>query len=143
MSMETRRDAEQHITDIIESGDATAADFDIDAIVDDAYDAAGGTWDIEHLDSATFWDIVGRHDNAGPVDADAPESASTDIIATELLKAQVRVNAAQAEVLAASEARDALVVQLRKTGTPAAQIADMLDVTRARIYAILDRAGLS
>lgn len=55
-----RTTATEHIITSIAgpSGETDPADFDIDAIADAAYDAAGGTWDITALDPSTFWAIV-------------------------------------------------------------------------------------
>ena len=56
-----RHTATEYIVTAIESGDATRDEFDIDAIADAAYDAAGGTWDITNLDTAIFWGLVQEH----------------------------------------------------------------------------------
>lgn len=55
-----RTTATEYITAAIAgpSGETDPADFDIGAIADAAYDAAGGTWDITELDEAIFWGIV-------------------------------------------------------------------------------------
>ena len=62
--MRTHEDALAHITEAIEATgvveDATA-EYDLDAIADDLYSAAGGTWQIDDLDTGVFWWVVQRH----------------------------------------------------------------------------------
>lgn len=58
-----RATATEYITTAIAgpSGETDPAEFDIDAITDAAYDAAGGTWDVSELDTEIFWGIVQEH----------------------------------------------------------------------------------
>lgn len=56
-----RKTATDYITDCIENGDATATEFDLDAIATDLYTAAGGTWNITDVDQAIFWGTVQEH----------------------------------------------------------------------------------
>lgn len=61
---------------------------------------------------------------------------------SDLIDAQERVAALNADLKAASEERDRLLVQARKTGASAAELATLTGVNRSRVYQILDRAGL-
>lgn len=67
---------------------------------------------------------------------------STEKILSDLIDAQERVAALNADLRAASEERDRLLVQARKTGTSATTLATLTGVNRSRVYQILDRAGL-
>lgn len=63
MTYTDRHDAiAREITEPIEAGDATAAEFDIDAIADEviAFDAGTRTYSCT-VDPAEFWAIVARH----------------------------------------------------------------------------------
>ncbi len=55
--IDNRRDAEVFVIDCIENGDASADQYDIDAIVDACYDKAGG-WNIDAVEAEEFWEIV-------------------------------------------------------------------------------------
>lgn len=61
--METAHEAHQYIATCIAgpSNETDPTDFDIDAIARDLYGAAGGTWDITHLEHDLFWEAVTRH----------------------------------------------------------------------------------
>lgn len=61
--MATRTEALDHIATSIAgpSNETAPDDFNTDAIADDLYAAAGGTWDISHLDHDVFWQSVERH----------------------------------------------------------------------------------
>ena len=61
----------------------------------------------------------------------------------DLIQAQSAVDDAQDAVAAAQVERDRLIVLARKTGVSAADIAEYIGVNRARVYQILDRAGLT
>lgn len=54
----TRTDATDSIIASIEAGDATADQFDVDAIADAIYDKNGGIWDFSDFDADRFWEIV-------------------------------------------------------------------------------------
>lgn len=54
----TDRDARQYVTDAIEaSGIATAAEYDLDAILTALYDMAGG-WGFSRVEADPFWQVV-------------------------------------------------------------------------------------
>lgn len=61
--METAHEAHEYIAACIAgpSNETDPADFDIDSIAADLYAAAGGTWDIAHLDYDLFWGSVQQH----------------------------------------------------------------------------------
>lgn len=63
--MNTRTNATQYVTDAITgpSGETSAADFDIDGIVDDLY-ALAGSWDFDTIAHDAFWVVVAGHDKA-------------------------------------------------------------------------------
>lgn len=61
ITIDTRTAAEQHVITVIEAGDATRDEFDIETITDRLYDLAGGTWDIQHIDHDQFWAVVEEH----------------------------------------------------------------------------------
>ena len=67
---------------------------------------------------------------------------STEKILSDLIDAQERVASLNSDLRAASEERDRLLVQARKTGTSATDLATLTGVNRSRVYQILDRAGL-
>lgn len=67
---------------------------------------------------------------------------SAEKIISDLIDAQERVTAINADLQAASEERDRLLVQARKTGASATEIAALTGVNRSRVYQILDRAGM-
>ena len=59
--MFTRTTATDAIETAIENGGAaTAAEFDVDAIADDIYEATG-TWNVDDIDAGDFWTIVEKH----------------------------------------------------------------------------------
>ena len=56
--MHTKSDALAHITEAIQATgvvEDAAAEYDLDSIANEAYKAAGGTWDLTNLDTGTFW----------------------------------------------------------------------------------------
>ena len=57
--MFTRTDATNLVTTSIEAGAATADEFDVEQIVEDLYEVAGG-WDFTNIDE-DFWPVVERH----------------------------------------------------------------------------------
>ena len=61
--MHTRTEALDYIATCIAgpSSETNPEDFDTNAIADDLYAAAGGTWDISLLDPELFWQSVERH----------------------------------------------------------------------------------
>lgn len=60
----TRATATAEITAIIEAGDnASAADYDLNAIADDLYEDAGD-WNITAVDPGLFWHTVASHEYA-------------------------------------------------------------------------------
>lgn len=61
--MQTRTDAITYLTTAIENGGAVqdaAAEYDLDAIASDLYDAAG-SWDFDIVPADTFWSTVATH----------------------------------------------------------------------------------
>lgn len=61
--MHTKAEALEYIATSIAgpSGETNPDDFNTDAIADDLYAAAGGTWDLSLLDPDLFWQSVERH----------------------------------------------------------------------------------
>lgn len=61
--METRIEALDYIATCIAgpSRENDPAAFDIEAIAEELHVAAGGTWDLSHLDHDVFWSAVARH----------------------------------------------------------------------------------
>lgn len=143
--MHTQPDAVAHITEAIEATGVVqdaAAEYDLDAIADELYTAAGG-WNIDDLDTGIFWAAVQRHtlDN----DQDAPAapagmSADTDMILNGLAYAAERVAAAREDVRAAESARDELLIRAARTGTlNQSRLAQLAGVTRGRAHQIIHR----
>lgn len=60
MPITTDRDARQFVIAAIEAGDATRAEFGIDAICAELRTLAGG-WDFTEIDHDTFWAVVAKH----------------------------------------------------------------------------------
>lgn len=56
----TDRDAREYVVRAIEAGEASAGEFDVDAIVAELYDRAGG-YDFDVLEHDDFWEVVARH----------------------------------------------------------------------------------
>lgn len=141
--MHTQPDAVAHITEAIEATGVVqdaAAEYDLDAIADELYTAAGG-WNIDDLDTGIFWAAVQRHtlDN----DQDAPAapagmSADTDMILNGLAYAAERVAAAREDVRAAESARDELLTRAHHTGAyTITELAGITGLTRGRVSQIL------
>lgn len=61
--MKTQASALAFIARAIEAGDASAEDFDLEAIADALHNIAGG-WDFGNVYMSTFWHVVA--DNAIP-----------------------------------------------------------------------------
>ena len=144
--MRTHEDALAHITEAIEATgvvENAAAEYDLDAIADDLYSAAGGTWQIDDLDTGIFWWVVQRHardDDKTTTPAPQDVSAGTDEILSALTDAGERVSQVREDLRAAEAERDALVVRAARTGAATqAQIARLAGVTRARAGQIINR----
>lgn len=144
--MHTHSSAIDHITEAIEATgvvEDAAAEFDLAGIADEAYKAAGETWDLTDLDTGTFWWIVQRHAlndeerDATPAEPDAPSPAS-DEIASALADAAEQVTAARAALKTAETARDQLLIRTARTGAyTQAELARMAGITRGRVGQIL------
>lgn len=144
--MHTQSDAVAHITEAIEATgvvEDAAAEYDLDGIADEAYKAAGYTWDLTDLDTGKFWWIVQRHalndeeSVAAPTEPDSPSPAS-DEIANTLAEAAAQVADARDSLKAAESARDELLARAHRTGAyKITELADMAGLTRARVSQIL------
>ena len=144
--MHTQSDAVAHITEAIEATgvvEDAAAEYDLDAIAQALYIAAGRSWDITDVDASVFWWCVQRHAlNDAERDA-APEhpedgSDATDQTASALAEAAERVAAARQALKAAESERDQLLIRTHRTGAyKVTELADMAGLTRARVSQIV------
>lgn len=144
--MHTKTDALAHITEAIEATgvvEDAATEYNLDGIADEAYKAAGETWDLTDLDTGQFWWIVQRHaldvDTAETVPAhpEAPSPAS-DEIASALAGAGAHVASTREDLKAAESARDQLLKRAHRTGAyKITELADMAGLTRGRVSQIL------
>lgn len=53
----TRTDAETFLLEALEETDRNSADYNLDNIVSECYDAVG-CWDIQQVDEDLFWEII-------------------------------------------------------------------------------------
>lgn len=144
--MHTKTDALAHITEAIEATgvvEDAAAEYNLDGIADEAYKAAGGTWNLQDLDTSKFWWIVQRQAlndedrEAAPTEPETPSPAS-DEIANALAAAAERVTDARDSLKAAETARDQLLRRTHRTGAyKITELAGMAGLTRARVSQIL------
>lgn len=130
--MHTHQDAIAHITEAIEATGVVqdaAAEYDLDGIADKLYTAAGGTWDLDGLDTGIFWWVVHRH---------ARDEKPRDEVSSSLAQAAEKVANARQSLKAAEAARDLLLTCTYHTGTyTITELARMSGLTRARVSQIL------
>ena len=67
---------------------------------------------------------------------------STDQILDDLIHAQQALDEAEREATDRAAERDQALARARRTGTGATELARLTGLTRARVYQILERAGL-
>ena len=144
--MHTQSDALAHITEAIQATgvvEDAAAEYDLDSIANEAYKAAGYTWDLTDLDTGKFWWIVQRHalnneePAMPPAEPDTPTPAS-DEIANTLADAAARVTDARDSLKAAESARDELLTRAHHTGAyTITELAGITGLTRGRVSQIL------
>lgn len=60
MTIKTDRDARDYLIQAIEAGDAQAEEYDVDAILADMRELAGG-WQFEVIDPETFWKVIEKN----------------------------------------------------------------------------------
>lgn len=144
--MHTKSDALAHITEAIQATgvvEDAAAEYDLDSIANEAYKAAGDTWDLTNLDTSTFWWIVQRHaltteePAVATAEPDTPTPAS-DEIANTLADAAARVTDTRGALKAAEAARDELLTRAHHTGAyTITELAGITGLTRGRVSQIL------
>lgn len=142
--MHTRQNAEAYIIEAIEHGDVedAAAEYEIEAIADDLYEATG-TWYMGGLDDELFWWTIQRHaknTEAQEAAGERPTSVGykTDRIACGIIDTREKIRGVRMDLDALESESDQLIVRAYRTGAfTQKRLAELAGISQQRVAQIL------